>query len=59
MWTSQNSVGDVTLAGGLAASPAWAPLLNSVNELLTTATLIIGIVLGVMRLWALYRNKGS
>lgn len=50
-------VGDFTLAGGLATSPAWAPWLDSVNELLTTCTLLIGVALGLIRLVAFWRHR--
>ena len=46
-----------TLAGGLATSPAWAPYLDNVNELLTTVTLLIGVVLGLIRLVAFWRDR--
>lgn len=44
---------DSVLAGGLITSPAWAPLLSTVNELLVTATLVIGLIIGIARLWIL------
>ena len=56
MHTPPNTTGDVTLAGVLATSPAWAPWLDSINGLLTTATLVIGIVIGLMRLWVYWRG---
>ena len=40
-----------------ATSPAWAPYLDSVNDLLTTCTLLIGVVLGLIRLVAFWRNR--
>lgn len=41
---------DIALAGGLAAAPAWAPWLSEVNAWLTTASLTIGLVIGLIRL---------
>ena len=57
LYTPPNSAGDFTLAGGLATSPAWAPYLDSINELLTTVTLLIGVVLGLIRLVAFWRDR--
>jgi hypothetical protein len=51
-----NGVGDVTLAGGLLSSPVWASWLAEFNELLTSVTLIIGILIGVVRLWVAWRE---
>jgi hypothetical protein len=48
---SLSSLPDTVLASSLVASPAWASWLGEVNQLLTTATLIIGVVLGSARLW--------
>jgi hypothetical protein len=53
------NVGDITLATGLAASPAWVPWLDSLNQLLTTSTLLVGMVLGVTRLWTFWREWRS
>lgn len=50
------NAGDISLAGGLATSPAWAPWLDSVNEVLTTGTLLIGLVLGLARLWVAFKD---
>ena len=57
MFQSQPHVSDFTLAGGLATLPAWAPWLDSVNELLTTCTLLIGVALGLIRLVAFWRDR--
>jgi hypothetical protein len=48
-----NGVGDVTLAGGLLSSPVWASWLAEINATLTTITLLIGILIGLVRLWVL------
>jgi hypothetical protein len=42
---------DVTLAGGLLSSPVWASWLAEINEMLTAITLVIGILIGLVRLW--------
>jgi hypothetical protein len=56
-----NGAADVTLAGSLLSSPVWASWLADFNELLTTLTLVIGVVLGIYRLWAFWvdRQKNS
>lgn len=43
-------VADAALITGLLTSPAWAELLSSVNLLLTSFTLVVGLVLGLLRL---------
>lgn len=48
---------DVLVAGGLITSPAWASWLDNINEVLTTATLLIGLVLGVIRLWLFIERR--
>lgn len=51
------SARDTVLAGFLVASPAWAPWLSALNEVLTTITLLCGALLGVGRLWLFIRNR--
>lgn len=48
---------DAVVAAGLIASPAWVPALSSINEALTTVTLLLGVALGVARLWAFLRRR--
>lgn len=52
---------DMVIAGGLIASPAWAGWLGDVNEILTTASLLVGLALGAARLWRAWRswNQGG
>lgn len=50
---------DAILAAGLVSSPAWGPWLTQLNQLLTTATLIVGLTLGVARLWVFWRNRSQ
>jgi hypothetical protein len=49
--------GDITLAGGLLSSPVWAGWLADINELLTSFTLIIGILIALVRLWVAWREQ--
>ena len=46
-----DAVRDYSLAGALASSPLWAPWLADVNEWLTFAGLLVGLALGLKRLW--------
>jgi hypothetical protein len=55
--SSSQILADTVIAGGLVSSPAWASWLNDCNQLLTTATLILGLVLGLVRLWAFWRDR--
>ena len=48
---------DAMLAGSLVTAPAWSPLLTQVNQLLTTATLVVGLMLGCARLWLFIRKR--
>jgi hypothetical protein len=48
---------DTVIAGSLVAAPAWGPLLAQVNQLLTTATLAVGLILGCGRLWLFLRDR--
>ena len=48
---------DDWLAAGVASAPAWAPSLSELNQLLTTLSLIIGLVLGIGRLVLFLRSS--
>jgi hypothetical protein len=50
-------VSDAILAGGLVAAPAWAGPLSEFNALLTTVSLVFGLLIGAIRLWRLFREK--
>ena len=50
---------DSVVATGLVTSPAWANWLGDLNQLLTTATLILGLALGLGRFWQFLRNRNS
>lgn len=49
------TIPDTILAGGLMTAPAWGAWLAQLNQLLTTATLLVGLVLGCGRLWSFWR----
>ncbi len=51
------AVGDSVLATGLVAAPAWASWLGDLNQVLTTLTLVVGLVLGVGRLVQFLQNR--
>jgi len=50
-------VQDSLLASGLITSPAWVPWLNELNEILTTVTLVLGLALGLCRLWQFMQQR--
>lgn len=50
-------VSDAILAGSLVTAPAWSVPLSEVNALLTTLSLVVGLVIGAARLWHLLREK--
>jgi hypothetical protein len=54
---SSHGVSDAILAGGLLAAPAWAGALSNVNALLTMVSLLIGLLIGVIRLWRLWCER--
>ena len=49
-------VSDAILAGGLIAAPAWSVPLSELNILLTTLSLVVGLLIGAIRLWRLWRT---
>jgi hypothetical protein len=51
------TLADGAIATGLVTSPAWAPWLGDLNQMLTTATLVIGLALGVGRLILFLRER--
>jgi hypothetical protein len=50
-------VSDALLAGGLVAAPAWAVPLSELNALLTTVSLLVGLLIGAARLRQLWRGR--
>ncbi len=57
MSDNHSGVSDGALATSLISAPAWAPWLSEVNQLLTTASLGVGLVLGAGRLWLFIRER--
>ncbi|MEM7619818.1 MAG: hypothetical protein AAF228_05055 [Pseudomonadota bacterium] len=57
--STTNTTKDGVVAGSLITAPAWAPLLSTFNDLLTMVTLIIGLIIGLIRLWALVKKGNS
>lgn len=55
--TSTHDMSDTLLAAGLVAAPAWAGWLSEVNEILTTASLIVGLAFAFLRLWYFLRDR--
>jgi hypothetical protein len=51
------AITDGALAAGLVTAPAWAPWLGDLNQVLTTATLFVGLMLGIGRLVQFLREK--
>ena len=54
--TSQN-LSDAALTGCLLSAPAWASWLTQLNQMLTTATLAVGLAFGLVRLWLFWREQ--
>jgi hypothetical protein len=48
---SSQNVSDALLTGSLVAAPAWAGWVDQFNQLLTTLSLIVGLIFGIARLW--------
>lgn len=42
---------DSLIASGLITAPAWAAWLSEINQVLTTASLGVGLILGAARVW--------
>ena len=47
------TVQDSIIASCLIAAPAWGAILNELNGILTTLSLLIGLMIGIHRLWVL------
>ena len=54
-----NGARDGLVAAGLVSAPAWAPPLADINALLTTVSLLLGVVLGAARLWLFLKRRRS
>lgn len=57
MALDQKAITDGAIVTGMVTSPAWASWLGDLNQVLTTLTLIVGLVLGVARLVTFLREK--
>jgi hypothetical protein len=55
--TPSQNLSDAALTGCLVSAPAWASWLAQVNQMLTTATLAVGLAFGVARLWRFWRER--
>jgi hypothetical protein len=55
----QKAMADGVIVTSLSTSPAWAPWLADLNQLLTTMTLIAGLTLGLARLLVFLRERRS
>jgi hypothetical protein len=54
--TGSQNASDALLAGSLVSAPAWASWLAQLNQFLTTASLLVGLVFGLLRLRHLWRE---
>jgi|GEM_PF-5635458 len=53
---------DSVIASSLIAAPAWGAWLNELNGLLTTLSLLVGLFIGLHRLWVVFsapKNKSK
>jgi hypothetical protein len=57
MTSEAKAVTDGVLATGMVTAPAWAPWLGDLNQMLTTATLVVGLALGIGRLMQFLRER--
>ena len=48
---------DFFVISSLVSAPAWVPTLTQVNAWLTTISLTVGIVLGVLRLYSFMKER--
>lgn len=48
---ASKSIEDGVLASSLITAPAWGPWLSELNDILTTLSLLVGLAIGVYRLW--------
>jgi hypothetical protein len=55
--TNSQNASDALLTGCLVSAPAWASWLAQLNQLLTTGTLAVGLVIGLVRLWRFWRDR--
>jgi hypothetical protein len=53
---SQN-LSDAILTGSLVTAPTWAAWLAQINQLLTTLSLVLGLIVGTARLWRWWNDE--
>ena len=57
---SWKTIEDGVIASSLITAPAWGAWLSELNVVLTTLSLLIGLTLGIYRLWRIYqRNRDN
>lgn len=54
--TNSETLQDSVIASSLITAPAWGLWLSEVNGVLTTVTLLIGIAIGLHRLWKIVQR---
>lgn len=54
---SSNEMADAAIAGGLISSPAWSPCLAAINDMLLTLSLLLGLVIALVRLWLIFKDR--
>jgi hypothetical protein len=57
MSMDSKAVTDGVVITGLLTATAWSPWLDDLNKVLTTASLVIGLVLAVVRIAAFLRRR--
>ncbi len=48
------TIQDSLIASSLISAPAWGAWLNELNGVLTTLSLLVGLIIGLHRLWVVY-----
>lgn len=54
--TNSETLQDSVIASSLITAPAWGLWLSEINGVLTTVTLLIGIAIGLHRLWKIIQR---
>lgn len=53
------TVQDSVIASSLITAPAWGSWLNELNGILTTLSLLIGMLIGLHRLWRIFISSNK
>ena len=53
---ASKSIEDGVIASSLITAPAWGPWLSELNSILTTISLILGLTIGLFRLWQIHKS---